>query len=72
MYLQVGQLLQNQSDIGMVLQTLFSLSFIIYLFYAQRIQAMTMLRAVEGTLRKVKGIRDKGRNVSIEAVKEAS
>ena len=72
MYLQVGQLLQNQSDIGMILQTLFSLSFIVYLFYAQRIQAMTMLRAVEGTLRKVKGIRDKGRNTSIEAVKEAS
>ena len=72
MFLQVGQLLQNQSDIGMILQTLFSFSFIIYLFYAQRIQAMSMLRAVEGTLRKVKRIRDKGRNVSIEAVKEAS
>jgi hypothetical protein len=67
---QVGQLFQNQSDIGMILQTLFSLSFIIYLFYAQRIQAMSMLRQVEGTLRKVKNIRDEGRNVSIETVKE--
>jgi hypothetical protein len=72
MYLHVGQLLQNQSDIGMILQTLFSFSFIIYLFYAQRIQAMTMLRTIEGTLRKVKEIRDKGRNTSIEAVKEAA
>jgi hypothetical protein len=69
-FLQVGQLLQNQSDLGMILQTLFSLSFIIYLFYAQRIQAMTMLRQVEGTLRKVKEIRDEGRRVSIETVKE--
>jgi len=69
-FLQVGQLLQNQNDLGMILQTLFSLSFIIYLFYAQRIQAMTMLRQVEGTLRKVKDIRDEGRRVSIETVKE--
>ena len=70
MFLQVGQLLQNQNDLGMILQTLFSLSFIIYLFYAQRIQAMTMLRQVEGTLRKVKEIRDEGRRISIETVKE--
>jgi len=69
-FLQVEQLLQNQSDIGMILQTLFSLSFIIYLFYAQRIQAMSMLRQVEGTLRKVKEIRDEGRRVSVETVKE--
>jgi hypothetical protein len=70
MLLQVEQLFQNQSDIGMILQTLFSLSFIIYLFYAQRIQAMSMLRQVEGTLRKVKNLRDEGRSVSIKAVKE--
>ena len=69
-FLQVGQLFQNQSDLGMLLQTLFSLSFIIYLFYAQRIQAMSMLRQVEGTLRKVKEIRDEGRRVSIETVNE--
>ncbi len=69
-FLQVEQLFQNQSDIGMILQTLFSLSFIIYLFYAQRIQAMSMLRQVEGTLRKVKEIRDEGRRVSVETVKE--
>ena len=69
-FFQVEQLLQNQSDIGMILQTLFSLSFIIYLFYAQRIQAMSMLRQVEGTLRKVKEIRDEGRRISVETVKE--
>lgn len=67
---QVLQLLQENSDIGMILQTLFSLSFIIYLFYAQRIQAMTMLRQVEGTLRKVKAIKDEGRRISIETIKE--
>jgi hypothetical protein len=70
MFRLVGQLLQNNSDLGMILQTLFSLSFIIYLFYAQRIQAMSMLRQVEGTLRKVKALRDKGRSVSIETINE--
>ena len=71
MILQVAQVLGgDNSDIGMILQTLFSLSFIIYLFYAQRIQAMTMLRQVEVTLRKVKTIKDEGRRVSIEMVKE--
>jgi hypothetical protein len=70
MFPQVWQLFQNQSDIGMILQTLFSLSFIIYLFYAQRIQAMSMLRQVEGTLRKVKTLRDEGRRVSIQTVRE--
>ncbi len=71
MILQVAQVLGGEnSDIGMILQTLFSLSFIIYLFYAQRIQAMTMLRQVEVTLRKVKTIKDEGRRVAIEMVKE--
>jgi len=70
MFRLVEQLLQSNSDLGMILQTLFSLSFIIYLFYAQRIQAMSMLRQVEGTLRKVKALRDKGRSVSIETINE--
>jgi hypothetical protein len=67
---QVGQLFQGDSEIGMILQTIFSLSFIIYLFYAQRIQAMSMLRQVEGTLRKIKKLKDEGRQISINMVKE--
>ncbi len=65
-----GQLFQPNSDIGVILQTLFSLSFIIYLFYAQRIQGMTMLRQIEVTLRKVKSIRDEGRGTAIKTVRE--
>ena len=64
------QLFPPNSDIGMILQMIFSITFIIYLFYAQRIQSMTMLRQVEGTLRRVKAIRDAGRNISIQTVKE--
>ena len=63
-------LLQSDSEIGMILQTLFSFAFIVYLFYAQRIQAMTMLRQIETTLRKIKGLRDEGKTTSIETIKE--
>jgi hypothetical protein len=70
LYNSVGQLLSPDSEIGVILQTLFSFAFIIYLFYAQRIQAMTMLRQIEVTLRKVKNLRDKGKNVAIETIKD--
>jgi len=70
MFQLLGQLLQQDSDIGMILQTLFSFAFIIYLFYAQRIQAMTMLRQIETSLRKIKGFRDKGKETAISAIKD--
>jgi len=54
----------------MIIQTLFSFAFIGYLFYAQRIQAMTMLRQIEVTLRKIKSLRDKGKETSINTIKE--
>ena len=38
----------------MILQTVYSFAFIIYLFYAQKIQTLQMLRQIEVTLRKVK------------------
>lgn len=63
-------LLQPDSEIGTIIQTLFSLAFIVYLFYAQRIQAMTMLRHIEVTLRKIKGLRDKGKQTAIDTIKE--
>jgi hypothetical protein len=68
MYPQIAQLFQDNSDIGMLIQTLFSFAFIIYLFYAQRIQATQMLRQIEVTLRKVKDIKDEGRRITIETV----
>jgi len=70
MFPQVGQLVQPSSDLSTIIQLVFSLSFIVYIFYAQRIQSMTMLRQVEGTLRRVKALRDEGRKISIETIKE--
>ena len=64
------QLFQQNNEIGVIIQTLFSFAFIIYLFYAQRIQAMTMLRQIEVTLRKVKHLRDQSKVTAIKAVKE--
>ena len=70
MFQLLGQLGQPENEIQVILQTLFSFAFIIYLFYAQRIQAMTMLRQIEVTLRKIKGLRDDGKEASIKTIKE--
>jgi hypothetical protein len=70
MFNLVGQLFQPDNEIGVIIQTLFSVAFIVYLFYAQRIQAMTMLRQIETTLRKVKQLRDESKNTAINSVKE--
>jgi hypothetical protein len=69
MFQLLGQLLQQDSEIGTIIQTIFSLMFIVYLFYAQRIQGMTMLRQIETSLRKIKGYRDKARETAIDAIK---
>ena len=69
MFQLLGQVLQQDSEIGMILNTLFSLAFIVYLFYAQKIQGMTMLRQIEASLRKIKGYRDKGKETAIDAIK---
>ncbi|MCJ7573176.1 DUF1512 family protein, partial [Candidatus Bathyarchaeota archaeon] len=66
----VSQLLQQDSELGMIIQTLFSLAFIVYIFYAQRLQTLQMLRQVEVTLRKVKSIRDEGRETAIKTINE--
>jgi hypothetical protein len=69
-YNLVGQLFGQNNDVGVIIQSLFSLVFIVYLFYAQRLQAMTMLRQIEVTLRKVKSVRDEAKETSIKTIKE--
>ena len=64
------QLVPPKSDVGVIVQIIFSAAFLLYLLYAQRIQSLTMLRQVEGTLKRVKAIRDEGRRVSIETIRE--
>ncbi|MGB9854513.1 MAG: DUF1512 family protein, partial [Candidatus Bathyarchaeales archaeon] len=69
--------LQNQlfqfpgGDIFSQVLTLVIYAFIfISLFYGQRIQLYIMLREVEGSLYKLRYIRDEGRKIAIETIKE--
>ncbi|MEM3823859.1 MAG: DUF1512 family protein, partial [Candidatus Bathyarchaeia archaeon] len=67
-----NQLLQLPGgDIFSQILTLIIYAFIfISIFYGQRIQLYIMLREVEGNLYKLKYIRDEGRRIAIETIKE--
>ncbi|MBS7620623.1 DUF1512 domain-containing protein [Candidatus Bathyarchaeota archaeon] len=67
-----NQLLQFPGgDIFSQILTLIIYAFIfISIFYGQRIQLYIMLREVEGSLYKLKYIRDEGRRIAIETIKE--
>jgi hypothetical protein len=56
--------------ISQILSMLFYVVFIVFLFYGQRIQMYVMIREVEGSLYKLKYIRDEGRKTAIETIKE--
>ena len=64
------QLLQFPSDIQTILSIVFYIIFAGFIFYGQRIQMYVMLREVEGSLYKLKYIKDEGRKVTIETIKE--
>jgi len=53
-----------------ILNLLFYVVFIVFIFYGQRIQMYVMLREVEGSLYKLKYIKDEGRKIAIETIKE--
>jgi hypothetical protein len=68
--------LQNQivtgqfGDLSWVLNLLFYVVFIVFIFYGQRIQMYVMLREVEGSLYKLKYMKDEGRKIAIETIKD--
>lgn len=53
-----------------ILNLLFYVVFIAFIFYGQRIQMYVMLREVEGSLYKLKYMKDEGRKIAIETIKE--
>ena len=68
-----NQLAQNplgDNPISWILNLLFYVVFIVFLFYGQRIQLYVMLREVEGSLHKLRFIKDEGRKTAIETMKE--
>jgi hypothetical protein len=56
--------------IAQIINVLFYGVFIVFLFYGQRLQMYVMIREVEGSLFKLKVMRDEGRKTAIETIKE--
>jgi hypothetical protein len=67
---QISQNPLGDNPISWILNLLFYGVFIVFIFYGQRIQMFVMLREVEGSLYKLKYIKDEGRKITIETIKE--
>jgi len=68
---QVSQgLLGGDNIIGWVLQIVWLLFFVVFMFYGQRIQMWVMLREVQSSLFRLKLIRDEGRKMALSTIKE--
>jgi len=68
---QISQLLPGQDNfLSWVLQIVFLGIFVVFMFYGQRIQMYIMIREVEGSLFKLRMMRDEGRKVAINAINE--
>jgi len=57
-------------SISSILSMVFYVIFIVFVFYGQRIQMYVMIREVEGSLYKLKYIKEEGRKITIETIKE--
>jgi len=68
--------LQNQfmqepfGEYSWILNLLVYVFFFVFMFYGQKINTYIMLREVEGSLYKLKYIRDEGRKTAVETIKE--
>ena len=67
---EVSQLFPQDNILAWILQIAWLVVFVGFMFYGQRIQMYVMLREVESSLRRLKHMRDKGRKIAIETVKE--
>jgi len=63
-------LFPGQDALSWIFQIIFTLLFIVFVFYGQRIQMYIMVREIEGSLLRLKFIRDEGRKIAIETIKE--
>jgi len=69
---QIAQIPGFGSDnaLSWILQIVFLGIFVVFMFYGQRIQMMIMVREVEGSLFKLKLMRDEARKTAINNIKE--
>ena len=56
--------------ISQILSIVYILFFVVFIFYGQRIQMYAMIREVEGSLYKLKYMKEEGRKTAIETIKE--
>ncbi|MCW4016189.1 MAG: DUF1512 domain-containing protein [Candidatus Bathyarchaeota archaeon] len=71
MNIQLASLLGGGDNIiSWVFQFGYIIVFVVFMFYSQRIQMMVMIRDVETHLRRLKSMRDDGRKVALETIKE--
>ena len=56
--------------ISQILSIVYILFFVVFIFYGQRIQMYAMIREVEGSLYKLKFMREEGRKTAVETIKE--
>jgi hypothetical protein len=68
---QVSQLLPTGDNLlGWIFQLVFFVFFIVFMFYGQRIQIYILIREIQGSLMRLKFMRDEGRKMAIKTVKE--
>lgn len=67
---EVSQLFGSDNLIGIIVQIVWLGIFVFMIFYSQRIQTMNMLREVVNYLNRFKQMRDEGRKVAINTIKE--
>jgi hypothetical protein len=60
----------GDTSINWILNVLFYVIFVVFIFYGQRIQTYVMIREVESSLYKLKYIKEEGRKITIETIKE--
>ena len=66
----VGFLSGGDNSISWIFQFGYIIVFVVFMFYSQRIQMMVMIRNVESHLRRLKLIKDDGRKVAIDTIKQ--
>jgi len=67
---EVSQGPLGDTSVTWILNVLFYVIFVVFMFYGQRIQTYVMIREVEGSLYKLKYIKEEGRKIAIETIKE--
>jgi len=58
--------------IGLIVQIIWLAFFVLYMLYGQKLQVKIMLREIEGSLFRLKLIRDRGREIAISTIKKMS